>query len=136
MALPAPAGAINPVATGDNALIHSPQSIRTTQEFDHARSFVFLPTETDPSLKNMKLRAHVETGNSGGLCTLEGEIPAARVHELQQLLPGLTRGEGMLESAFADHRPAAGPVPDRPRTDHDPLHRKEYLLRTVRRVAA
>ncbi|CAM5291126.1 Tetracycline resistance protein, tetM/tetO subfamily OS=Streptomyces microflavus OX=1919 GN=Smic_02160 PE=4 SV=1 [Streptomyces microflavus] len=28
-----------------------------------------------------------------------------------------------------------GPAPDRPRTDHDPLHRKEYLLRTVRRVA-
>lgn len=28
-----------------------------------------------------------------------------------------------------------GPVPDRPRTDHDPLHRKDYLLRTVRRVA-
>ncbi|MDQ1602746.1 MAG: ribosomal protection tetracycline resistance protein, partial [Actinomycetota bacterium] len=31
---------------------------------------------------------------AGALCTLEGEIPAARVHELAQLLPGLTRGEG------------------------------------------
>ncbi|WP_405400302.1 GTP-binding protein [Streptomyces microflavus] len=71
----------------------------------------------------------------GTLCTLEGEVPAARVHELQQLLPGLTRGEGVLESAFDGHRPVTGPAPDRPRTDHDPLHRKEYLLRTVRRVA-
>ncbi|MET8374608.1 translation factor GTPase family protein [Streptomyces microflavus] len=71
----------------------------------------------------------------GTLCTLEGEVPAARVHELQQLLPGLTRGEGVLESAFDGHRPVTGPAPDRSRTDHDPLHRKEYLLRTVRRVA-
>lgn len=70
----------------------------------------------------------------GSLCTLEGEIPAARVHELQQLLPGLTRGEGVLESAFEQYRPVEGPVPERPRTDHDPLHRKEYLLRTLRRV--
>ncbi|WP_145503606.1 translation factor GTPase family protein [Streptomyces sp. CFMR 7] len=71
----------------------------------------------------------------GALCTVEGVIPAARVHELQQSLPGATRGEGALESAFDGHRPVTGPVPERPRTDHDPLHRKEYLLRTVRRVA-
>lgn len=41
----------------------------------------------------------------------------------------------MPESAFDGHRPVAGPVPERPRTDHDPLHREEYLVRTVRRVA-
>jgi ribosomal protection tetracycline resistance protein len=34
-------------------------------------------------------------------CTIEGEIPAARVHELRRQLPGLTRGEGVLESEFA-----------------------------------
>jgi ribosomal protection tetracycline resistance protein len=33
---------------------------------------------------------------------LEGQIPAARVHELQRRLPSLTRGEGVLESGF-DH---------------------------------
>jgi ribosomal protection tetracycline resistance protein len=27
-----------------------------------------------------------------------------------------------------------GPVPRRPRTDDDPLHRKDYLLRVERRV--
>ncbi|MFB9305031.1 GTP-binding protein [Kibdelosporangium philippinense] len=31
---------------------------------------------------------------------LEGDIPAARVHELERLLPSLTRGEGVLESTF------------------------------------
>ncbi|MEU0298191.1 translation factor GTPase family protein [Streptomyces sp. NPDC006175] len=69
-----------------------------------------------------------------GVCAVEGVIPAARVHELQQLLPGMTRGEGVLESAFEDYRPVDGPAPHRPRTDRDPLNRKEYLLRTLRRV--
>ncbi|MFF5897807.1 GTP-binding protein [Streptomyces argenteolus] len=72
----------------------------------------------------------------GGLCTLEGEIPAARVHALQHLLPGVTRGEGVVETAFERYRPVEGPVPHRPRTDRDPLNRKEYLLRTLRRVGA
>ncbi|MEU2127326.1 translation factor GTPase family protein [Streptomyces sp. NPDC018352] len=70
----------------------------------------------------------------GSLCALEGEIPAARVHELQQRLPALTRGEGVLESEFASYRAVAGTAPERPRTDRDPLNRKEYLLRTARRV--
>ena len=65
---------------------------------------------------------------------LEGTIPAARVHELQQQLPGLTRGEGVLESAFDRYEPVSGAVPTRPRTDHNPLNRKEYLLHVLRRV--
>ncbi|MEP7024014.1 MAG: translation factor GTPase family protein [Actinomycetota bacterium] len=65
---------------------------------------------------------------------LEGEVPAARVHELQQRLPTLTRGEGMLESAFDHYQPVRGPFPARPRTDHNPLNRQEYLLHVVRRV--
>ena len=59
---------------------------------------------------------------------VEGEIPAARVHDLQQQLPALTRGEGVLESAFDRYEPVRGPAPSRPRTDHNPLDRKEYLL--------
>lgn len=38
---------------------------------------------------------------------LEGQIPAARVHELQRKLPSLTHGQGMLESEF-DHYGVAG----------------------------
>jgi ribosomal protection tetracycline resistance protein len=68
------------------------------------------------------------------VCTLEGEIPAARVYELQQHLPALTRGEGVLESAFERYQPVTGTIPTRPRTDHNPLNRKEYLLHVVRRV--
>jgi translation elongation factor EF-G len=70
------------------------------------------------------------------LCLLEGDIPAARVHELQQQLPALTRGEGVLEWAFDHYRPVRGQVPARARSDHNPLSREEYLLHVVRRVAA
>ncbi|MGY0235732.1 GTP-binding protein [Longispora urticae] len=70
----------------------------------------------------------------GPVCLLEGEIPAARVHTLEQLLPGLSRGEGVLESAFERYQPVTGPAPTRARTDHNPLHREEYLLAVLRRV--
>jgi ribosomal protection tetracycline resistance protein len=70
----------------------------------------------------------------GSSYLVEGEIPAARVHALTQQLPGLTRGEGELESAFDHYRPVRGPVPSRPRTDHNPLDRKAYLLHVLRRV--
>ncbi len=66
--------------------------------------------------------------------TLEGEIPAAAVYELEQLLPALTRGEGVLESAFERYQPVTGPIPERARTDHDPLNRRDYLLHVQRRV--
>jgi ribosomal protection tetracycline resistance protein len=66
--------------------------------------------------------------------SLDGDIPAARVHALEQRLPGVTRGEGMLESAFDRFEPVRGAVPSRPRTDHNPMDRKEYLIHVVRRV--
>ena len=82
-----------------------------------------------------RLRAVPQTQEMrGSAYVLEGEIPAARVHELQQLLPELTRGEGVLECAFDRHQPVDGTIPARPRTDHNPLDRKEYLLHVVRRV--
>ncbi|MEU9733106.1 translation factor GTPase family protein [Streptomyces sp. NPDC048002] len=77
------------------------------------------------------------TGTRGAVCVLDGAVPAARVHELEQRLPGLTRGEGELESAFDHYAPVArGTVPERARTDHNPLNRKEYLLNVTRRVGS
>jgi ribosomal protection tetracycline resistance protein len=70
----------------------------------------------------------------GSSYLVEGDVPAARVHELQQRLSALTRGEGVLESAFDRHQPVRGPFPTRPRTDHDPLDRKEYLRHVLRRA--
>jgi ribosomal protection tetracycline resistance protein len=70
----------------------------------------------------------------GSAYLMEGTIPAAQLYELQQLVPALTRGEGVLESAFDSYAPVRGAVQARPRTDHNPLDRKEYLLRVTRRV--
>jgi ribosomal protection tetracycline resistance protein len=82
-----------------------------------------------------QLRAVQQTSTMrGSSCLLEGAIPAARVHELQQQLPALTRGEGVLECAFDHYEPVRGTTPTRPRSDHNPLNRKEYLLHVVRRV--
>jgi ribosomal protection tetracycline resistance protein len=84
-----------------------------------------------------RLRAVAQTQEMlGSSYVLEGEIPASRVHDLQQRLPALTRGEGVLECAFDRYRyqQVVGEIPTRPRTDKNPLDRKEYLLRVARRV--
>ncbi|KOV96771.1 GTP-binding protein [Streptomyces sp. NRRL B-3648] len=75
------------------------------------------------------------SGTHAAVCVPEGVVPAARVHALEQRLPGPTRGEGELETAFDHYAPVTrGTVPERPRTDHNPLNRKEYLLGFTRRV--
>jgi ribosomal protection tetracycline resistance protein len=82
-----------------------------------------------------KLHAVPEvSATEGSACTLEGDIPATRVHALRQQIPPLTRGEGVVESAFDRYRPVQGPVPTRPRTDDNPLNRDEYLHRVTRRI--
>jgi len=52
-------------------------------------------------------------GIRGELATVHAVMPAARVHELQRQLPGLSGGEGSLETSFAGYRPVAGEPPRR-----------------------
>ncbi|MFD3522137.1 GTP-binding protein [Streptomyces sp. NPDC058653] len=88
-----------------------------------------------PALARRRAVPHTPS-TDGTSYVVEGEIPAAQVHALEQLLPTLTSGEGVLEAVFDHHQPVTGPPPTRSRTDHDPLNRKEYLLSVVRRVSA
>ncbi|MEU6258332.1 translation factor GTPase family protein [Streptomyces sp. NPDC047043] len=89
-----------------------------------------------PVLAALRAVPHT-TETRDAVCALEGAVPAGRVHELGQRLPGLTRGEGELESAFDHYAPITyGTVPERPRTDHNPLNRKGYLLNVTRRVGS
>ncbi|HET7244133.1 MAG TPA: translation factor GTPase family protein [Streptosporangiaceae bacterium] len=98
-----------------------------------------IPADTYASVLPVLARLRAIPGGPfmrGALCLLDGEIPAAQVRALEEQLPGLTRGEGVLEAAFGHYQPVRGGIPERPRTDHNPLNREEYLLRVVRRVAA
>jgi ribosomal protection tetracycline resistance protein len=71
----------------------------------------------------------------GETATLEGIVPAARVHALGRRIPGLTGGEGVLESAFERFEAVSGgEVPERARWDANPLDRKEYVMRVQRGV--
>jgi ribosomal protection tetracycline resistance protein len=82
-----------------------------------------------------RLRAVPQTQVTQGASTaLEGDIPAARVHELRQQLPPLTRGEGVLECAFDRYERLRGTFPTRPRWGNNPLDRVEYLQRVTRRA--
>jgi ribosomal protection tetracycline resistance protein len=68
------------------------------------------------------------------VCELRGRIPTAAIHAFERRLPGMSRGEGVMETTFAGYEPVRGAVPSRARTDHNPLDRKEYLLHVQRRV--
>jgi ribosomal protection tetracycline resistance protein len=93
------------------------------------------PADTLNVLLPVLARLHAVPGVSttrDSLCTVEGDIPVTRVHELRQQIPPLTRGEGVLESSFDRYEPVRGPIPTRPRTDDNPLNREEYLHRVTR----
>ncbi len=71
----------------------------------------------------------------GDLTTIETVVPAARIQQLHRQLPGLTAGEGVLESTFDGYRPVHGEPPVRPRTLADPRYREKYLLSLTRQGA-
>lgn len=60
-----------------------------------------------PALAKLGAVVHA-TEVRGSTGTLAGDIPAARTYALQQRLPALTRGEGLLDSAFDHYRPVRG----------------------------
>jgi ribosomal protection tetracycline resistance protein len=68
----------------------------------------------------------------GPACVIEGEIRTARLRALEQQLPALTQGEGALECVFGRYERVSGSAPSRPRSDHNPLNRQEYLRHVTR----
>jgi len=82
-----------------------------------------------------RLGAAIETPSlQAQLSTLEAILPAARTQDLQRQLPGLTGGEGVLDSSFAGYQPVSGDQPTRRRTTANPLNRAEYMLQLARRA--
>jgi len=73
-----------------------------------------------------RLGAAVETPSlRGELATIEAVLPASRADDLQRQLPGLTGGEGTLESRFAGYEPVAGKPPKRRRATANALDAEE-----------
>jgi ribosomal protection tetracycline resistance protein len=61
-----------------------------------------------------RLGAAVETPSlRSNLSSLEAVLPSALAQALQRQLPGLTGGEGVLDSTFAGYRPVSGVPPTR-----------------------
>ncbi|MEM7016968.1 MAG: translation factor GTPase family protein [Pseudomonadota bacterium] len=105
-----------------------------TQVYEPIHSFQLeVPMDTLskilPVLASMRA---VITHNSASI--ISGLIPAAYIHEFQRLLPGHSHGEGLLETEFDHYQPVTGTIPCRPRSDHNPLNRKEYLLHVLSHV--
>jgi ribosomal protection tetracycline resistance protein len=71
----------------------------------------------------------------GELSTIGTVLPAARLQGLQRQLPGLTGGEGVLESSFCGYQPVRGDPPTRRRTTANPLNRDEYMWSIARQGA-
>ena len=62
------------------------------------------------------------------LSAIAVELPATHVQDLRRALPGLTGGEGVVETTFAGYRPVRGAAPTRRRTMANPLNRVEYIM--------
>jgi ribosomal protection tetracycline resistance protein len=73
----------------------------------------------------------LEQSTRADALVLSGLVRAADVHALQQQVPELTRGEGVLECTFDSYHAVRGAPPERARADLNPLNREEYLMRIL-----
>ncbi|MGJ8527611.1 GTP-binding protein [Maritalea sp.] len=77
-----------------------------------------------------KVGAQIQTSRPKGNSTImEGLIAAGQTQNIQQLLPNLTGGEGVLECSFSHFTPMSGNPPHRTRTGPNPFDREEYMHR-------
>jgi ribosomal protection tetracycline resistance protein len=62
------------------------------------------------------------------LSVITALLSAARAQDMTRELPGLTGGEGVIETSFGGYRPVRGASPTRRRTMANPLNRVEYMM--------
>ncbi len=68
----------------------------------------------------------------GGITRVQAIMPVAQVRLLQQQLPGLAMGEGILESRPDGYQPIGDNPPTRPRSRISPLDREAWLASLAR----
>jgi len=74
--------------------------------------------------------------SADGLSKVGAVLPVARVRSLQNQLPGLSAGEGILETRPGGYQPIAANRPARPRSTPSPLDREAWLASLAKRGQA
>ncbi len=96
-----------------------------------------LPTSTAPGVLALLGRLGGRVGgqiSAAGVTKVAAELPVARVRILQQRLPGLSMGEGILESRPDGYQPVGENPPRRERSGPSPLDREAWLAWLTRRA--
>jgi ribosomal protection tetracycline resistance protein len=71
--------------------------------------------------------------SANGVTRASAVLPVARVRSLQHQLPGLSMGEGVLESRPGGYQPVGENPPSRPRSGPSPLDRDAWLASLTNR---
>ena len=71
--------------------------------------------------------------SANGVSKVNAVLPVARVRSLQNRLPGLSMGEGILETRFGGYQPIGDNPPKRPRSGPSPLEREAWLASLAKR---
>jgi len=71
--------------------------------------------------------------SANGVSKVDAVLPVARVRSLQHQLPGLSMGEGILETRFGGYQPIGDNPPKRPRSGPSPLDRDAWLASLAKR---
>lgn len=71
--------------------------------------------------------------SASGLSRVDAVMPVARVRALQHQLPGLSMGEGILETRPGGYQPIGENPPRRPRSSPSPLDRDAWLASLSKR---
>ncbi|NNH56233.1 TetM/TetW/TetO/TetS family tetracycline resistance ribosomal protection protein [Rhizobium laguerreae] len=73
--------------------------------------------------------AMMDSAIADGVARLEGTVASQVIQSVQQQLPGLTSGAGIMETSFDHYAPVTGQPRLRVRSGPDPFNGAEYLLR-------
>jgi ribosomal protection tetracycline resistance protein len=72
--------------------------------------------------------------SANGVSKVDAVIAVARVRSLQHQMPGLSMGEGVLETRFGGYQPIGSDAPQRPRSGPSPLDRDAWLASLAKRA--
>jgi ribosomal protection tetracycline resistance protein len=104
-----------------------------------ARLALEVPEDTASGVGTMLGRLHVRVRGAfraNGVASIQAIAPLTAVRDVQAMLPGLTRGEGLVDADFEGYEPVIGGTPPtRPRTTPNGLDVVEYMAQLARRGA-